>query len=33
VMYNGRIVETMSAADADRGRIGLLMAGHTASET
>jgi simple sugar transport system ATP-binding protein len=33
VMYNGRIVETMSAADADRGRIGLLMAGHAASET
>jgi len=33
VMYDGRIVETMSAAEADRARIGLLMAGHAASET
>lgn len=33
VMYDGRIVETMSADVADRARIGLLMAGHAASET
>ena len=33
VMYDGRIVETMEAQGADRGRIGLLMAGHAASET
>ena len=33
VMYDGRIVEMMSAEDADRARIGLLMAGHAASET
>lgn len=33
VMYDGEIVETMSAQDADRSRIGLLMAGHAASET
>ena len=33
VMYDGRIVETIAAADADRSRIGLLMAGHAASET
>jgi simple sugar transport system ATP-binding protein len=33
VMYDGRIVETMEAQGADRGRIGLLMAGHAASES
>jgi simple sugar transport system ATP-binding protein len=33
VMYDGRLVETIDAAEADRGRIGLLMAGHSASET
>lgn len=33
VMYDGRIVETMQAQGADRGRIGLLMAGHAASES
>jgi ABC-type uncharacterized transport system ATPase subunit len=29
VMYDGRIVETLAAEDADRSRIGLLMAGHS----
>jgi simple sugar transport system ATP-binding protein len=33
VMYDGRLVETIDAAEADRGRIGLLMAGHAAGET
>jgi simple sugar transport system ATP-binding protein len=33
VMYDGQLVETIDAAEADRGRIGLLMAGHAASET
>ncbi|MGA0209638.1 MAG: ABC transporter ATP-binding protein [Candidatus Nanopelagicales bacterium] len=33
VMYDGRLVDTMDAQDADRGRIGLLMAGHTASDS
>jgi ABC-type uncharacterized transport system ATPase subunit len=33
VMYDGRLVETISAEEADRGRIGLLMAGHTAEDS
>ena len=33
VMYDGRIVETISAEEADRSRIGMLMAGHAASES
>jgi simple sugar transport system ATP-binding protein len=33
VMYDGRLVETMPAEGADRSRIGLLMAGHSASES
>lgn len=28
VMYEGRVVDTFSAADADRERLGLLMGGH-----
>ena len=33
VMYDGRLVETISAEEADRGRIGLLMAGHAAEDS
>jgi len=29
VMYDGRIVDVLAANEADRGRIGLLMAGHS----
>ena len=32
VMYEGRIMGTFDAADADRERIGLLMGGHEAAE-
>ena len=32
VMYEGRIMGTFDAADADRERIGLLMGGHAAAE-
>ena len=31
VMFEGRIVETVAAADATEERLGLLMAGHTAT--
>jgi general nucleoside transport system ATP-binding protein len=31
VMYDGRLVETIPAAEADRSRIGMLMAGHSAT--
>lgn len=33
VMYDGRLVETIDAEQADRGRIGLLMAGHAAEDS
>jgi hypothetical protein len=32
-MYDGRLVETIDAEQADRGRIGLLMAGHAAEDS
>ena len=31
VMYDGRLVDTMAAKHADRARIGLLLAGQTAT--